>query len=92
MPADVIADLEAYCGEKIYSTALFEAGPAHGEARDLRDEVCEAVEAVAALQREVRLATRDGRITHSERDLLRRSHAQAENELRDVGELLSRET
>lgn len=91
MPADVIVDLEAHCGQAIYSRALFEARPEAIEARDLLDEASEATEAVAVLQRHVRLATKSGVLTPAERDRLSKQHAQAETELRDVGLLINRE-
>lgn len=90
MPADVMADLEAYCGRPIYSRALFEARPESAEARDLVAEACEAAEGVTDLQREIRLAAADGVITPAERTKLERRHAVATQELREVGLVLSR--
>jgi hypothetical protein len=90
MPADVIADLEAGCGKPIYSRALFEARPETVEARDLLVEACEAAESGSDLQREIRLAAKDGVITATERERLKRRHAQATEELRDVGLVLDR--
>jgi hypothetical protein len=90
MPADVIADLELYCGEPIYSRALFETRPECAEARDLVNEACEAAEGVALLQREVRLAAVDGKITPAERTRLQRRHAEAMQELAEVGDVLER--
>lgn len=89
MPADVIADLEAYCGEPVYSRALFEARPATSEAVCLVTECCEATESVSDLQREVRLAAADGLLTPRERDRLARLHATAEAQLRDVGAVIA---
>lgn len=91
MPADVIAALEADCGQPIYSRALFEARPGAEEARDLKDEACDAVEATAGLLQEVRLVTSDGVITPAERERLSRLHAKATTELREVGDLLARD-
>jgi len=90
MPADVMADLEAYCGKPLYSRALFEARPDVAEALDLVAEACEAAEGVTDLQRAVRLAASDGVITPAERTRLERQHAKATEELRDVGLVLSR--
>lgn len=90
MPADVIADLEAYCGRPVYSRALFEARPEAAEARDLVVEACEAAEGVTELQREIRLAAADGVITPAERTKLERRHAMATQELHEVGLVLSR--
>lgn len=60
MPADVMADLEAYCGLPIYSRALanrFNDGAAAG---DLRAAACDLTEAVVQLQGRVRAAMADG--------------------------------
>ena len=56
MPADVIADLEAYCGRPIYSQALVEARPGASAGRGLLTEACETTEVAAALQRVARLS------------------------------------
>jgi hypothetical protein len=90
MPADVIADLEAYCGKPVYSRALFEARPETAEARNLVTEACEAAESASDLQREIRLAASDGVITPAERTRLERRHAKATEELRDVVLVLAR--
>lgn len=90
MPADVMADLEAYCGRPIYSRALCEARPEAIEAACLKDEACEAAERVTDLQRKIRLAANDGVLTPTERNELSRDYAAAERELRQVGELLTR--
>lgn len=89
LPADVIHDLEQHCGQTIYSRALYEARPAAIQVHDLREEVSEATEAVADLQREVRLATRDGVLTPNEQERLARKYAEAEAQLRDVGALIN---
>lgn len=49
MPADVIYDLEAYCGEPIYSRQLFEARPAEPCGGDALCETHEVAIAAAAL-------------------------------------------
>lgn len=49
MPADVMADLESYCGEPIYSRALFEARPGDPMAGDALVETHEAVQAATDL-------------------------------------------
>lgn len=91
MPADVIADLEAYCASPIYSRALFEARPDQALSRDLKEEACEAAEAAMTLQSKIRLAAADGVLTPREREALARAHAEAEAQLRDVGQLLAGE-
>lgn len=89
MPADVIADLERHCGRPIYSQALREAAdPDQRRLSDLTAEVCQAVESAASLQRDIRLATSNGRLTPGERERLGRRHAAAVSELADVGRLL----
>lgn len=49
MPADVMADLEGYCGEPIYSRAIAESRPSEPTAGDVLTETHEAVQAAAAL-------------------------------------------
>jgi hypothetical protein len=88
MRADIIADLEEYCGEPIYSRALFEARPSAAEARDLVAEACEAAESVTELQREVRLAAADGTITPKERARLAQLGAKAKDQLREALEVI----
>jgi hypothetical protein len=70
MTADVIADLEAYCGEPIYSRALMEARPSAQEAKGLMVEACELTEGVAAFQKLARQAAKDGRISAVERGMV----------------------
>jgi len=68
MPADVIADLESYCGVPIYSSALaglFDAPKAQG---NLHDACCEVTESAAKLQASVRQAQADGALTPREHD------------------------
>ena len=92
MPAQIIQILEEDVGRKIYSRALFEYGGEEVRAQNLREEVYEATESVVSLQREVRLATTDGKLTPNEVDRLAAIHREATEELRDVGHLLSRGT
>jgi hypothetical protein len=54
MRADVIADLEAYCGQAVYSGALAAERPAPIAVADLMSEACAAAESAVALQAEVR--------------------------------------
>lgn len=54
LPVDVLADLEAHCGEPIYSRALFEARPGGEAAEELVAEACQTTEVAAALQGLVR--------------------------------------
>lgn len=89
MPADVMADLEAYCGAPIYSRMLVEARPAGPETFDLAREACDAAEAAGRLQRGARQAADDGAITERERRELVDIYAEALDQLRQVGALLS---
>jgi len=50
MPADVIHDLEAYCGEPLYSRELVAARPWCAVGEGLAEEASEATEAAARLQ------------------------------------------
>lgn len=88
MPADVICDLEGYCGERIYSRALFEAGPGEAAPRRFMDEVFDVSETAVELQREARAAVADGALNERERrdlqarmERLRRDLAEAEQAL-----------
>lgn len=90
MPADVIFALERYVGRRIYSRALFEAGSDPDNAADLLTEACEAAEVVVDLQREIRIAARDGRITPNEHARIARLQSRAADAVRDVAEVLAR--
>jgi hypothetical protein len=50
LPADVIAELEIFCGDPLYSRALFEAHPAGRVSGELQAEACETTEVAAGLQ------------------------------------------
>ena len=89
MPADVMSDLEAYCGEPLYSRALVEALPVASGSRGLGEEVCDVVESAADLQRRVRLALSDGEISPRERAELLRAYAATLDELGQVGAQLA---
>lgn len=84
MPADVIADLEAYCGRPLYSQALIEARPGGTDHANLAIEVCEAAEAAVDLQRVTRRALADGKLTYAERKQVEAALAAVLTELRQV--------
>lgn len=68
MPADVMAELEVFCGQPVYSTALagrFGPVTAHG---DLAEAACRVTEAAAIMQQTVREALADGVLTPREID------------------------
>lgn len=84
MPADVMVDLESYCGEPIYSRAILEHRPSAVEAAELLQEVLDSTEAVVDLQRHVREASADGHIDAHERKAIDGLLAAAETRLRQV--------
>jgi hypothetical protein len=85
MPADVIADLETYCGRPIYSAALFDRfEQPKAEASDLREAVFTLTEESADLQRVAREVLADGRITPRELDRLAEEERQADAALQKV--------
>lgn len=81
MPADVIANLEGYCGKPVYSGALFDLFDSAVVSNDLRDATCALTEAAAKLQGAGREALADGRYTMSEDEQLAALEAQAEDAL-----------
>ena len=85
MPADVMADLEGWHGEPIYSRAIFEARPTSARVADLITEACEATEAAAELQRACREAEGHHRgPTPRDRARIEKAAARLEEDLREV--------
>lgn len=84
MPADVIADLEAYCGDPIYSQALLEARPGYVETAGLLSEACETTELAARLQALVRRVGQPGKLTRRERDEIADDVGKIEAQLRAI--------
>lgn len=84
MPIDVVSDLEAYCGEPIYSRALVEDRPWEAEAKSLLTEACETAELAAQIQHLVRIAAEDGRISADERQSIRAQLLELERQLREM--------
>ncbi len=84
MPADIIACLESYCGRAIYSAALFDQIEAAKPAGNLRDLVCQLSEASVDLQRRVREALGDERLTPRELDIIAAAEREAEQALDNV--------
>ncbi len=89
LPADVIVELEQHSGRRDYSRAMFEASADAEASADLREEISEAMESVADLHRQVRLATKDGRVSPRERRQLLALQAQAKQQLDEVGDALA---
>lgn len=84
MPIDVIADLEAYCGEPIYSRAVADERPATVAAVGLLNEACEISEESGALLRLCRMVDAGGRATPHERRLIEAGATEIEEELRQL--------
>jgi hypothetical protein len=85
MPADVIADLEAWCGEPHYSRALFEARPASAQIVNLLTEACEATETAAELQQLARHASTHAHgPTPRERQRIEAVTQRLENDVREI--------
>ncbi len=82
MPADVICDLESYCGDPIYSRALFENRPAAPDTRSLVEESLDATEAAAGLQATVRRAVSSGRLSSADRRSIDHQIEDLEEQLR----------
>lgn len=84
MPADVIADLEMYCGEPLYSRAIAENRPSATQAADVLTEACEVTESAGALLRTARLAAGDGRLTAQEKAAIEQGVLAIEGQLREL--------
>ena len=67
MPAGAIFLLEQRCGQRIYSEALMQAGPAPTEAECAISEACEGSEAMAMAQALIRKAGEDRLYTETEK-------------------------
>jgi hypothetical protein len=91
LAADVICDLELYCGKPVYTRAMLAALAAEGVAApagDLTTEICEAAEKVVDVQGRVRRAMIDGALTPREQQDLLGHVTKASEELHQVGALL----
>jgi hypothetical protein len=92
MPADVLADLELYCGKPIYSRGLLEAHPGHVDTEGLLSEACSTTEAAAELQKTLRKALADpGRLSRAARQHIGTLLATVDQELREVTAEAARE-
>ena len=70
MPADVICELEEYCGEGIYSRRLANASDAAMPSEDLILDAVRLVELIAHFNTEAHEAMADRVVTQTERDKL----------------------
>jgi hypothetical protein len=77
LPIDIVACLEAHCGEPIVTRAICGQAPA-GPAGDLQDDSCQAVEDVVAIVAAIR---KSGQISPLVQDALHRLIAAARNDL-----------
>lgn len=67
LAGDVIADLEAYCGEALYSTQIAELGHAPAPSIDLTGDVLALGVSTAKMAHDLYIALEDGRIDAAER-------------------------
>ncbi len=88
--ADVIADLEAYCGAPIYSRELVENRPAGGEGQSLLVEACKTVEGATALMARISNAQEDHVITPAEAREIDKAIIACSDQLRVLSELNAR--
>jgi hypothetical protein len=79
LPSDVIACLEDYCGEPIFSKKMAEARASAAQVASLMTEAAESTEAAALFQSKVRRAIADGKVTPAEQaELAREAEAMLE--------------
>jgi hypothetical protein len=90
MPADVLADLEAYNGDPVYSRALAEDRPAACHDAGPLTEACEIAEGSAQLQKLVRLALKDGRVSRNDATVIETYIACVQDELRQLRAAIER--
>jgi len=88
LPADVIQELESYCGDPLYSRALLEACQAVSGTGDIVGEALDVVGQVATLSAHIHHALADNVVTPSEANkvadmivVIRQSVAQIENDI-----------
>lgn len=92
MPVDVVADLEAYGGDPIYSRALVADRPSAVSSAGAVQEACETAEDASGLQRVIRQAFQDGRITAREHQAIEGHILGLEGELRELRAAVDRGT
>lgn len=90
MPADVIADLEAYCGKPIYSQILFEARPTKPEVASLIEEACDVGESGMTLQALVRRLAGDDDVSENDAREIEAYLLLHEGQVREVRAALER--
>ena len=83
LPLDILAALERYCGEPVVSRALVRRAGAAPESGRLADLVCEFNEQASDVQRHMRAALADGKLSPNE---IKRGH----EEIRQAREALDR--
>lgn len=82
MPADVMACLQTYCGKAIYSDALSQRiAEQNAACADLSELACVVTESSADLQKAVRTALADGRLSNNELDVIATAERHAEEAL-----------
>lgn len=79
LDSDVIACLEDYCGEPVFSRKMAEARASAAQVASLMTEAAESTEAAALFQSKVRRAIADGKVTPAEQaELAREAEAMLE--------------
>lgn len=84
MPADVMADLEAYSGRPIYSQAIRSLRPSAEDVASVVHEACDVGEAAIDLQRLVRMAAGDGELTETEKRDIEVGMQRLEQQVREL--------
>lgn len=90
MPADIIADLEEYCGDPIYSRGLVENRPSAVEPGRLVDETSSLTEISASLQAYARSAVADDVVTRVEKRQLLALLAKIKDQIRSAEAAIER--
>lgn len=81
IPADIVAELEGYCGERVVSALLVELRPFRPEHAGPVEEGCDVGESGLAVQAAVRRAYADGELTPAEQAAIERTIACHEQEI-----------
>ena len=84
MPADVMADLEAYCGRPVYSRTLTRFRPAAEVAANAVAEACDVGQAGMRVQELVRRLAGDGELSENDKRQIEGVIAQAEAEIQEL--------
>ena len=81
LTVDVVADLEAYCGDAVYSRALVDVAPAQSGDGDIVGDAIDLTLKSASLNARLHKALRDGKLSPNEKDALLQTASQLRNGL-----------